>query len=307
VGDPRLAIKSKENAEEQLSAPCILIITGMSGAGKSSALKILEDIGFEAVDNLPLTLLDPLCSSSLVQKDPIAIGIDVRTRDFKVADVLFCLEAIDNNGEALTKLIFLDSENEILRRRYSETRRKHPLAPDRPVMDGIILERALISELKDKADLVLDTTDLKPQDLKKMLKGYFEFRGQSALAITIVSFAFGRGIPREADLVFDVRFLRNPYYEEQLRHKTGRDPMVMNFILSDKISSDFLDNLNNLFELIIPRYEAEGKSYLTICIGCTGGVHRSVFVAEKVAEWFKDNGHSVDIRHRDINRDSSEF
>jgi len=278
----------------------LVLITGMSGAGRSIALKAIEDLGYEAVDNLPLSLLGPLLNPSLGARKPLAIGVDVRTRDFGAQPFLDELDALMSRRDLEVKLIFLDCEDDVLRRRYTETRRRHPLAVDRPVTDGIEHERRLISPLRARADLVVDTSHLSLHDLRRMLQGHFALDVDSTLAIFVVSFSYRHGIPREADLVFDVRFLANPHYDPALRPLIGTDPAVGRFIEADPGFAPFFDALTRLLEPLLPRFRSEGKSYLTIAVGCTGGQHRSVYVAERLADWLRAHGQRTGIAHRDV-------
>ncbi|NQV56279.1 MAG: RNase adapter RapZ [Rhodospirillales bacterium] len=284
----------------------IILVTGMSGAGKSSALKALEDLNFEAVDNVPLSLLGALVSGSgqeLALPDmgrSLAIGVDIRTRDFGVDALVEKLDQLISAGNADVRAVFIDCDDEELRRRYEETRHRHPLAIDRPVADGIAHERKFVSKLRDRADLTIDTTGLGPGELKRILDGHFGPENQSSLAVFVTSFSYRRGIPREADLVFDVRFLANPHYEADLKDLNGRDAAIGEFIERDEAYPAFFKNLTNLIEPLLPRYRAEGKSYLTVAVGCTGGRHRSVFVAEQLRLWFEGLDQAVRLHHRDL-------
>ena len=281
----------------------VVVITGMSGAGKSLALKFLEDMGYEAVDNLPLTLLGPLLSappSGSARQRPIAIGIDIRTRDFGAATMLAELDRLTADRAVNLRLLFVDCDDEILARRYTETRRLHPLAVERPLADGIAHERQLIAPLKDRADLVLDTSNLRPAELKAALAGHFAMIRTAPLVLFVTSFSYRRGLPREADLVFDARFLSNPFYDTALRPLTGRDPRVAAFIDADPSFAPFWTSLTAMIGPMLPRFVAEGRNYLTIAIGCTGGRHRSVAVAEKLTGWLRQQGQKVDLRHRDL-------
>jgi len=280
----------------------VVLVTGLSGAGRSTALKMLEDMGYEAVDNLPLSLLPRLVGGSARREWPIAVGIDIRTRDFAVTGLLAEIDRLIAGEGIEAHLLFLDCDDEALARRYTETRRRHPLAGDRPVMDGIRLERDRVSPLRARADVVVDTSVLKPQELKRLLTGHFGLGDRASLGIFVTSFSFRQGLPREADLVFDVRFLDNPYYDPVLRALTGLDAPVQAHIASDPVFADFFDNLTRLIQPLLPRYDREGKSYLTIAIGCTGGRHRSVYVAERIGVWLADHGQSVTIAHRDVTR-----
>jgi RNase adapter protein RapZ len=294
-----------ENSGTQTSAQ-VLLVTGMSGAGKTSALKNLEDLGYEAVDNIPVTLLPSLASPSQGTlpaprvRMPMAIGVDIRTRDFTPDEVLQQLQDLVNRGERNVKLLFLDCDDDELQRRYTETRHRHPLAQDRPVRDGIQQERRVVSPLRDRADVVIDTTGRELNELRQILEGQFALDSAPGLTVFITSFSYRRGLPREADLVFDVRFLRNPHYDTNLRSLTGNDAEVGSYISEDGGFTGFVDGLKSLLEPLLPRYVAEGKSYLTIAVGCTGGRHRSVFVANKLATWLEELGQRVRLGHRDL-------
>jgi UPF0042 nucleotide-binding protein len=278
----------------------LLVVTGMSGAGRSTALKAFEDMGYEAVDNLPLSLLPNLLSAA--SPPPLAIGVDVRTRDFGVNALLATLDSLVAEHNLGLKIVFLDCEDDRLVRRYTETRRRHPLAGDRPVLDGIHLERQRVWPLRDRADLVIDTTALNPGDLKRLLHGHFALGAAPGITIFVTSFSYRHGLPRDADLVFDVRFLRNPHYVAGLRPLTGRDAPVGAFIEADADFAPFFERLCLLLAPLLPRYEREGKSYLTIAIGCTGGRHRSVYLAERLAAWLSGQGRPVGVNHRDLDQ-----
>ena len=284
----------------------VLLITGMSGAGKTSALKALEDLGYEAIDNVPLALLRHLV---LPHKDhpaalerSMAIGIDVRTRDFGVEPFLREVDRLVSEPDADVTLLFLDCDDETLRQRYTETRHRHPLAIDRPVSDGIAQERRTIFALRGRADVCIDTTHLGPGELKRILEGSFGLDAGTGLNIFVTSFSFRLGLPREADLVLDVRFLANPHYDPELRTMTGLDRPVAAFVADDPDFPAFFDNLTGWLGPLLPRYADEGKSYLTIAVGCTGGRHRSVFVAERMAEWLHSQQLRVRVHHRDLHR-----
>jgi UPF0042 nucleotide-binding protein len=282
----------------------VVIITGMSGAGKSSALRALEDLGYEAVDNLPLSLLHTVVGQGRDRRRPLALGVDIRTRDFGVEPFIEELDELIADPRIDLRLIFLDCDNEALQRRFTATRRRHPLASDRPLMDGIRHERDVLARLRDRANLVIDTTDKRLGELRAILEEQYGLEHHPGLAVFITSFSYGRGLPREADLVFDVRFLHNPYYDLVLRPLTGRDGAVGEYIEADPGFARFFDDLTGLIEPLLPRYETEGKSYLTIAIGCTGGRHRSVYVAERLAAWLNDRGERVKLRHRDVEREA---
>ena len=279
----------------------VLLITGMSGAGKTSALKSLEDLDYEAVDNMPLSLIGSLvvpAQQVLGGGDfqrSIAIGIDIRTRDFGVESFLNKLDHLVSVNALEVKVVFLDCDDDELRRRYMD-----PLAQDRPVSDGIEHERRLMSLLRGRADIVIDTTGLAPGELKGILQGHFEQAGKQGLAVFVISFSFRQGLPREADLVFDVRFLDNPHYDPNLKSLTGKDREIADFISADAGFQQFFEGLTKLLQPLLPRYAAEGKSYLTIAVGCTGGRHRSVFIVEKLAAWLREQNQQVRLNHRDL-------
>jgi len=276
----------------------IVVVTGLSGAGHSSALKILEDLGYESVDNLPLSLLDAL----LGEGGPVAVGVDIRTRNFAAQPLLDRLDRIQAEPGQSVSLLFLDCADETLERRFTETRRRHPLAQDRRVADGIAAERRLIAPLRARADLVIDTSTSSVADLRRILGGHFALARTPAMSIFVTSFAYRYGLPREADLVFDVRFLVNPHYQDDLRELDGRDSRVDAFVAADPAFAPFFAGLTDMLAPLLPRYEQEGKSYLTIAVGCTGGRHRSVAVAERLAAALASGGREVHKSHRDVAR-----
>lgn len=273
----------------------ILFVTGLSGAGMSSVLKVLEDLGYEVFDNFPLALLDALLAENSGGK-PVAIGIDTRTRGF---DPQAIRDRVQNLG---ARLLFIACDEAVLQKRYTETRRRHPLAADRPVNAGIKKEMELLYPLRDIADPVIDTSDLNIHDLKRLITGLFPREGGNGLTITLQTFGFKNGLPRHADIVMDVRFLKNPHWEQALKPLTGLDAPVQAYVQNDLGFDDFITNFKLLLEPLFERYRTEGKSYLTVALGCTGGKHRSVVVAEKLKEWLERNGHDAGIDHRDINR-----
>lgn len=280
----------------------IVLVTGLSGAGRSTALKSFEDLGYEAVDNLPLTMLESVVLGSAPDQPPLALGIDIRTRDFGVDSLIAGLDRLLASGRVNATLLFLDCDDEILVRRFTETRRRHPLASGRPVADGLRLERSMLADLRKRADVTIDTSQLSPGALKDQITQRFAVGPQSGLALLITSFSYRYGLPREADLVFDVRFLANPHYDPALRDMTGQDEPVGDYIAGDPDFATFLDGLEAMFSVLLPRYEKEGKSYLTIAVGCTGGRHRSVYVAERLGKMLESDGRRIHLAHRDIQR-----
>jgi len=281
----------------------VLVVSGMSGAGKSTALKILEDLGYEAVDNLPLSLLPRLTAGADGSGAPlgraIAVGIDSRTRDFAPEAFIALLEQLRQRHDLTVSLLYLDCDDDMLQSRFTATRRRHPLAGDRPVGDGIALERRMIGGLRDRADLMLDSSHLSLPELRQLLSAQFALETTPGLNVTIVSFSYRRGLPRVADMIFDVRFLANPHYVDKLRPLTGEDPATAAFIAADPTFAPFFRGIGKLMLSLLPSYAREGKRYLTIGIGCTGGRHRSVFVAGKLAQLLLDEGYPATLRHRD--------
>lgn len=283
----------------------VILVTGMSGAGRTTALKSLEDIGYEAVDNLPLSLLASFAGPAQgdtvsVATRPLAIGVDIRTRDFGVDPVLDELDRLAREAGYDVCTVFLDCDDDVLLRRYAETRRRHPMDSSKAVPDMIQLERRLLARLRARADVVIDTTGKSPWELKETLSAYFAPEESDGLSLFVTSFAFREGVPRESDLVFDVRFLKNPHYDPELRPLTGEDAAVQKAIEGDGDFQAFFDSLTGMLEILLPRYAQEGKSYLTIAVGCTGGRHRSVYVARKLNDWLLARDWRVRLHHRDI-------
>ena len=280
------------------SLPRLLLVTGMSGAGKSTVLDALEDMGWDCVDNLPSALLNDFVHGERAarQKMPVAVGMDVRSRGFDPKALPALLASIEG---VTPEILYLDCAGSELIRRYDETRRRHPLAPDRPAADGISRERGATAPLRRIADIVLDTTDLTPADLRDVLRHRYGGAVDQPV-ITIASFGFARGISRTADLVFDMRFLANPHWVEELRPLTGEDAAVQAYVATDPAWGTMMDQVEALATTLIPRYWAAGKSYLTIAFGCTGGRHRSVAAAVEMAKRLHQAGFSPIVRHRDL-------
>ncbi|MFC4352115.1 RNase adapter RapZ [Fodinicurvata halophila] len=289
------------NSREGEAPPSLILITGLSGAGRTLGLKVLEDIGYEAVDNLPLGLIDGIVGTN-AQRQPLAVGIDSRTLDFSVELFLEQIDRLGRNRDFSFSLLFFECDDDVLQQRFTETRRRHPLALNRPLSEGIVAERSLLMPLRARADQIIDTTDLAPPELHRLLSARFASRTDSRMQVFVTSFSYRFGLPREADLVFDVRFLDNPHYQEELRPLTGRDSAVLSYIEGDKAFAPFFEHLTEMLTTLLEGYEANGKSYLTIAVGCTGGRHRSVAVAERVARWLEQGPRPVHLSHRELER-----
>jgi UPF0042 nucleotide-binding protein len=276
--------------------PRLLLVTGISGAGKSSVLDALEDMGWECVDNLPMPLLNDFVSEARRARRPIAVGMDVRSRGFDPAAAAAALREVP---EVEPEVLYLDCSGAELTRRFDKTRRRHPLAGDRPAEHGIARERSLTAPVRDAADSVLDTTDLSPTELRDELRRRFGSDDEQPV-VTLVSFGFSKGISRTADLVFDMRFLDNPHWVDELRPLCGTDAPVREYVARDKAWAEAMDRVEALLTEWIPRYWAAGKNYLTVAFGCTGGRHRSVAAAVEMAERLRAAGLSPNVRHRDL-------
>ncbi|SEN48379.1 RNase adapter RapZ [Lihuaxuella thermophila] len=281
----------------------LLVITGMSGAGKTVAVQSLEDLGFFCIDNLPPLLLPKfaeLLEQSKGKIGKVALVIDLRGRDF-FSSLFESLDQLEKWHGIHYQILFLDSNDQTLVRRYKETRRRHPLSPDGTPLDGIVQERRLLEEIKGRAHQIIDTSHLKPSELKEKIVTRFSQFDQSGMAVTFMSFGFKHGVPIDADLVFDVRFLPNPHYVDSLRPQTGKDPDVSDYVMKWTETKQFLDKLIDLFSFLFPQYSKEGKTQLVVGIGCTGGKHRSVAIAEYLYHKFKDQ-ERCRVTHRDIEK-----
>lgn len=286
--------------------PHFVIITGQSGAGKNQALRCLEDIGFFCVDNLPTSLLQTfahLCHHSSTTIEKIALGIDVREGVF-LDDLLDSLSKLKDNGYTY-QILYLEASNEVLIRRFSETRRRHPLAEGDTILANIEAERKRLAPIRKKAELIIDTTNLNVHELKEnLIKHFLAPPDNVKMMINIISFGYKFGLPQYADLIFDVRFLPNPYYRQRLRFLSGRSKAVRSFVLKGKETMDFLKRLYDMLDFLIPYYRREGKAYLTVALGCTGGRHRSVVLADELKRHFMKNRDTiVRLEHRDVSKE----
>lgn len=280
----------------------LVLVTGPSGAGRSTAIAVLEDLGFEAIDNIPLRLLPSLLDSPGTAERPMALGIDVRNRDFSVAALIETIDGLSSDtGDALS-VLYLDCTADVLIRRFSETRRRHPLAPAEDPGIGVERELDLLQPIRARADVLIDTTDLNVHQLRAELELWFATGGARELAISVQSFSYKRGLPRGMDMVFDCRFLSNPYWQADLRTLDGRDEAVRAHVGADKRYAAFFAQVLGLMKLLLPAYVEEGKSHLSVAFGCTGGQHRSVVLAEALAAELAQEGRQVSIRHRELER-----
>ena len=277
----------------------LVFVTGASGAGRTTAIRALEDFGFEVIDNLPMRLIPRLLSGG-APDHPLALGIDVRTRGFSSDALCESIDRLVDDPGIDAELLFLDCRAEVLAQRYSETRRRHPLAPDESPIRGIEREIDLLAPLRARADVLIDTSDLTVHDLKAEIQRWLGIEDDESLSVSVQSFSYKRGVPRGLDLVFDVRFLQNPHWRPELRPLTGQDADVAAYIAADPRYDEFLERVNGLVGFLMPAYAQEGKAHLSIGFGCTGGRHRSVALAETVAKALADSGWRVSIRHREI-------
>lgn len=281
-----------------------VIVTGLSGAGKSIAIKSFEDIGFYCVDNLPAAMI-PIFADLIVQSkiERVALGIDVRERDF-FTGLFTALDGLENHGHQL-EILFLEAKDEVLVRRYSETRRKHPLAADGSVPAGITLERLRLEGVRQRATRILDTSEFNAHELRAFIQETYSIQNtENRMQILVLSFGFKFGVPYNTDLVFDVRFLPNPHFDPELRPYSGQDPRVVRYIFAEPIAKNFLIHLCEFLSMLVPLYGKEGKSYLTISVGCTGGRHRSVATVEELGQHLRQLGYRVACHHRDLAKNS---
>ena len=302
---------SRTRASAATPAPArrLVLVTGLSGAGKASVLHALEDLGYAAIDNPPLPLLEETVRRTA---NRLAVGIDVRSQDFVAADLLAALDRLRAEAGLQLELVYVWAEESVLLRRYTETRRRHPLAPEGRVSDGIAEEQGLTAGLRAAADLSIDTSDLPLAAMRRLVERHFGADQRApGLVVTLMSFAYPQGLPRDADLVIDARFLRNPHYDPALRPRTGLDPEVGAYVAADSACAPFLDQVGALLDLLLPRFVQEGKKYVTLAVGCTGGRHRSVYITERLAAYLADRVASggvdknwrLHVAHRELARE----
>ena len=279
----------------------VVLVTGPSGAGRTTAIRVLEDIGYEVIDNLPLSLISRVLSGPALGR-PLALGVDVRNRDFSTEMMLQVIEDLREDHTHEVEVLYLDCSRDVLIRRYSETRRRHPLAPAETPDHGITREIELLIPVRGRADVLIDTSELSPHDLKDEIMRWLSVSGAENLAVSVHSFSYKRGVPRGLDMVLDARFLRNPHWEADLRVLDGRSAAVADYVAADERFDEFFTRVSELVEFLIPAYGEEGKSHLAIGFGCTGGQHRSVALTERLAKTLAQKGWQVSIRHRELER-----
>ncbi|MBR5236472.1 MAG: RNase adapter RapZ [Clostridia bacterium] len=285
-----------------------IIVTGMSGAGKSTVVHILEDIGYYCIDNMPPTLITnfvTLCQNSNINLDKIAFVVDARSGE-KVMRLADEITEFRNSGNHC-EVVFLEASDETIIKRYKETRRKHPHAKEGALIDGIEIERRLLAEIRDKSDYIVDTTGLMTKQLREQILSMFEDRQKyKSINVHVMSFGFKRGIPLDSDLMFDVRFLPNPFYETDLKAQTGLDKPVKDFVFKWDVTKEFVKKLHDMVTFLLPQYVEEGKTQLVISIGCTGGKHRSVALAEELSAFLRQNNYYTITTHRDCGLDQKQ-
>lgn len=299
MANESMAISDEAGGRDR--AQRLVLVTGPSGAGRSTAINVLEDLGFEAIDNLPLSLIPRLLDGP-PRPVPLALGLDVRNRDFSASNVIELIDRLTRSPGYAPEVLYLDCNADILVRRYSETRRRHPLAPDGSPLSGVTTEIDLLSPIRALADVLVDTSELSPHDLKAELTRWFDTRPDRKLSVSLHSFSYKRGVPRGVDLMFDCRCLANPHWEAGLRQLNGRDAAVQDYVTRDPRFAEFFTRIRDLILFLLPAQIEEGKTHLSVGFGCTGGQHRSVTLVEKAAVALAEAGWPVSIRHRELER-----
>lgn len=279
----------------------LVLVTGPSGAGRSTTIDALEDLGYETIDNLPISLVSNVADPKTSTR-PLAVGIDTRNRDFSTHGVIDLLTTLTAMDAVACELLYINCEKDVLMRRFSETRRRHPMAPAETPLQGIEKEFDLLAPIKARADVLIDSSELTPHQLKAEIKHWFANSAGNDLAVSVQSFSYKRGLPRGVDMMFDCRFLNNPYWDESLRGLNGTDANVQNYVKSDLRYASFFEKVNEMCVFLLPAYAEEGKTHFSIGFGCTGGQHRSVTLAETLALTLADQGWQVSIRHRELER-----
>lgn len=279
----------------------LVFVTGPSGAGRSTTINALEDIGYEAIDNLPLSLVPRLIDGPPLGR-PIALGLDVRNRDFNTTTLIELIDTLTRDPRVALSVLYLDCAPNELIRRYSQTRRRHPLAAEETPEEGVGREIDLLAPIRVRADHLIDTTEMSPHDLRAEIERWFNAQKGQRLSVSVQSFSYKRGLPRGLDFVFDCRFLQNPHWVPALRELDGRDARVAGHVASDARFDEFFDRVSGLVQMVLPATVEEGKSYLSIGFGCTGGQHRSVTLVEKLGKVLADAGWAVSKRHRELER-----
>ncbi|MEP5153651.1 RNase adapter RapZ [Planktotalea sp.] len=289
------------DTSSQVDRQRLVLVTGPSGAGRSTAIHALEDSGYEAIDNMPLSLLPRLLNGPVYPR-PLALGLDARNREFSTAALLETIEELTQRSDLEFEVLYLDCTDDVLLRRFSETRRRHPLAGGEDPLRGIAREKQVLESVRDRASVLIDSSDYSPHDLRAEITRQFTVEKGLRLAVSVHSFSYKRGLPRSADMVFDCRFLRNPHWDPDLRPLTGCDDGVATYVREDPRYATFLEQISALCTSLLPAYLEEGKSHFTIAFGCTGGRHRSVAVTEVVAQTLALAGWQVSCRHRELER-----
>jgi UPF0042 nucleotide-binding protein len=282
----------------------VVLVTGPSGAGRSTAINVLEDLDYEVIDNIPLSILPKLLEVSRFGR-PLALGLDVRNRDFSANALIELIDQLGVNPSFDASVLYLDCAAEVLSRRYSETRRRHPLAPEETAQEGIAREQDLLIPIRARADILIDTSDMSPHELRDEIERWFSDDQHASMAISVQSFSYKRGMPRGLDMVFDVRFLANPYWDVSLRTLNGQDAAVQNYVMKDARYDSFFQKVLELTLLLLPAYREEGKRHLSIAFGCTGGQHRSVTLVENLSKALAKHDWQVSVRHREMERRQS--